>query len=131
MRIPSTMTEQVADAEDLDISYRVLHPAAIIIDEFSGRNIRVPFSSLTSKYRNFLSEIVVEVELDELERQDYLFKPKSLSNYLYGTTEFWNDLLILNNMYSIKDFIVDKVKVYDPNRFKEYLNEILILEELV
>ena len=71
--------------KDLDISYRVLHPAAIIMDEFSGRNIRVPFSSLTSKYKDFLSEIVVEVELDENEQIDYLFKPKSLSNYLYGT----------------------------------------------
>ena len=131
MKIPASMDEQIADIKDLDISYRILHPAAIIIDEYTSRNIRIPFSSLTSKYSNFLSTIIVEIELDDDEQVEYLFKPKALSNYLYGTTEFWNDLLILNNAYSTSEFKPRTVKVYDPNKFKKYINEILILEDIV
>lgn len=131
MKIPASMDEQIADIKDLDISYRILHPAAIIRDEYTSRNIRIPFSSLTSKYSNFLSTIIVEIELDDDEQVEYLFKPKALSNYLYGTTEFWNDLLILNNAYSTSEFKPSTVKVYDPNKFKKYINEILILEDIV
>lgn len=131
MNIPATIDEQISDIEDLDLSYRVLHPAAIIKDSYTKRNIRVPFSSLTSKYKDFLSTIIVDVELDAVEQETYLFKPKVLSNYLYGTTEFWNDLLILNNAYSTTEFKPTTVKVYDPNKFKTYLNEILIQEELI
>ena len=131
MKIPASMDEQIADIKDLDISYRILHPAAIIRDEYTSRNIRIPFSSLTSKYSNFLSTIIVEIELDADEQVEYLFKPKALSNYLYGTTEFWNDLLILNNAYSTSEFKPTTVKIYDPNKFKKYINEILILEDIV
>ena len=131
MKIPASMDEQIDDIKDLDISYRILHPAAIIRDEYTSRNIRIPFSSLTSKYSNFLSTIIVEIELDDDEQVEYLFKPKALSNYLYGTTEFWNDLLILNNAYSTSEFKPSTVKVYDPNKFKKYINEILILEDIV
>ena len=63
--IPVSMDEQVEEMEDLDISYRVFHPAAIIRDKSSQRNINVPFSSLTAKYRNLLSAIIVTADLME------------------------------------------------------------------
>ena len=47
MDIPSTMTKQVSEAEKLEISYRVLHPQAIIQDKDSSRNIQIPYSSST------------------------------------------------------------------------------------
>ena len=52
-----------------------------------------------------------------------------VSEELYGTTEFWDQILILNNAFSIIDFKPKVLKVYDPERLKLYLNEIMILEE--
>ena len=131
MQIPSTVTEQVENAEALELSYRIMNPYAIIKDNYSGVNITVPFSSLTNKYRNLLSQIVTTIELTDSEQEEYIFRPKALSEYLYGTTEFWNDILILNGAFSVIDFKPMNVKVYDPEYFKQYLNEILILEGLI
>ena len=132
--IPVSMDEQVEEMEDLDISYRVFHPAAIIRDKSSQRNINVPFSSLTAKYRNLLSAIIVTADLMEdfdIDYNLYQYKPKALSEAIYGTTEFWSDILILNRCFSITDFTFgNNIKIYDPDDFKEYLNEILSLEDL-
>lgn len=130
MDIPSTMTEQVKNIEKLDISYRILHPSIIIKDEASETNIEIPFSSLTNKYRNFLKKIIVSIELDDRFMLKYRFKPKMISEELYGTTEFWNDILILNNCFRVCDFQPKLLKVYDPTKLKSYINQILILEGL-
>lgn len=130
MEIPSTMTEQVKNIEKLDISYRILHPSITIKDEASGNNIEIPFSSLTNKYREFLKSIIISIELDDAFMLKYRFKPKMISEELYGTTEFWNDILILNNCFRTCDFQPRVLKVYDQKKLKSYINQILILEGL-
>ena len=131
MEIPSTMSEQIKNIEKLDISYRILHPSISIKDEESGRTIEIPFSSLTNKYREFLKSIVISIELDDRFMAKYRFKPKMISEELYGTTEFWNDILILNNCLRVCDFQPRVLKVYDPAKLKSYINQILILEGMV
>ena len=61
----------------------------------------------------------------------YRFKPKKLSYDLYGTTELWDALLELNQMYSIIEFDREKYKVFDPREFKTALNEIMILKDVL
>lgn len=131
MSIPVTITEQINDAEKWEISYRTLHPSAILKDEFSSRNIEIPFSSLTNKYRHFLSKIVRTTTLDEKLQARYKQRPKLVSYDLYGTTELWNDILILNNCFSTIEFNPVTIKAYNPDKLKEYINEILILEKLI
>ena len=131
MSIPVTMTEQINNAEKWEISYRTLHPSAILKDEFSSRNIEIPFSSLTNKYRHFLSKIVRTTTLDDKLQARYKQRPKLVSYDLYGTTELWNDILILNNCFSTIEFNPVTIKAYNPDKLKEYINEILILEKLI
>ena len=130
MVIPATMTEQVSNAEDLEISYRVLHPSAILRDQDSGRNIEFSFSSLSNKYKDFLDKIVIQIELDDINMNKYRYKPKMVSNDLYGTTELWNDILILNQCFRTCDFQPKLLKVYDPQKLKALINEILLLEDM-
>lgn len=132
MSLITSISKQVKDIKTNELSYRELHDSAIIKDTFSNRNIEIPFNSITNKYKNFLSKIIVEKTLTEHERLKYKYKPKLLSQDLYSTTEYWNDLLILNNFYSVLDFIPEKtIKIYNKNELKEYLNEILILEDKI
>jgi hypothetical protein len=131
MAMAASISEQVENVKSLELSYRVLHPKATLTDENSGRCIEFSFSSLTNKYKDFLSNIVIETELNDELQNKYRYKPKMVSMDLYGTCEFWNDILILNDCFSTYEFKPEKLKAYDPTRFKEYLNEILILEDLV
>ena len=131
MAMPASISEQVENIKSRELSYRALHPKATLTDEFSSRTIEFSFSSLTNKSKDFLSNIIMETELDDEMKNKYRYKPKTVSMDLYGTCEFWNDILILNDCFSVYEFKPEKLKVYDPTKFKEYLNEILILENLV
>lgn len=131
MAIPASITEQIESIKDLEISYRMLHNNIIINDASSNRKIEVPYQSLINKYRYILSDITVSVNLDDRLARYYLYNPKLLSYDLYGTVELWSELMRLNNWYSITQFKPVKIKIYNPNKLKAYLNEILILEEKI
>ena len=128
--IPSTVDEQYEYGKSLEISYRALHHDAYLRDKQSNRTIRIPFMSILSKYRDFLDEIIVEQELTLDEQRVYRWNPKKMSEDFYGTTEFWFMLLVLNNYKSVIEFQPKNyVKMYDTDKFKRYLNEIMILED--
>jgi hypothetical protein len=130
MTIPSSITEQVDTVKDLEISYRMLHNFAILNNESSSIKTEIPFESLVNKYRDILSKIVINVNLDDKLSRRYLYQPKLLSYDLYNTVELWAELLRLNNWTTITQFKpINKIKIYDPNKLKAFLNEILILEE--
>lgn len=129
VKIPSSITEQYENAKSLEISYRVLHPSATMNDVNNDRIVKFPFSSIINKYKDFLYNIIIEIELNDEELEIYQYKPKMLSEDLYGTTELWDTILILNNATSVSEFKSKKIKLYDPARLKRYLNEIMLLEE--
>lgn len=130
VNIPSTLPDQVSIAREIDLSYSVLHPKLIIKQNNETENIMVPFSSLVNKYRSYLSNIIMSSTLSESEYRKYCYKPKTLSQDLYESTELWDTLLTLNQCVSIREFNMKTVKFYDPDLLKRYLNEILILEGL-
>ena len=128
MSIPVSLSEQIRESEKLEISYRSLHPSYTIYNEQTDETIELPFSSITNKYRTYLLACVEQFQLSEPEKEKYRYSPKKLSYDLYGTTELWADLLKLNGCVSITEFEPDFIRVYDPNTFKEYLNEIMIAD---
>ena len=46
--IPVTLADQLAEIQKRDLSYRMLHPAAIIYNEETDVTIEAPFSSITA-----------------------------------------------------------------------------------
>ena len=60
MTIPSTMTEQIEQIENMEISYRVLHPELTVHNNETNQDVEIPFSSLLNKYRDYLSNIIVQ-----------------------------------------------------------------------
>lgn len=130
--IPASMTEQITDTKQLEISYRTLHTVGTINDIYANRVVKIPFASIFVKYKDFLDDIIVDFKLTEVQRRDLLFKPKMLSQFLYGTPELWFELLRLNKWASVTDFKPkETIKVYDPGRLKDVLNEMMILEEVI
>jgi hypothetical protein len=131
MAIPRNIPEQIENIKDLEISYRMLHNSAIINDTSSDRTIEIPFESLINKYKHILSDIIINVTLDDRLSRHYLYNPKLLSYDLYNTVELWSELLRLNNWSSVTEFKPVKIKIYNPRKLKAFLNEILILEEKI
>jgi hypothetical protein len=126
--MPATIPEQIDEMSSLEISYRTLHPKLDITNIQTNTLITVPFSSYINKYRILLSEIITEHELTLEEKERWWFSPKIASQDIYGTTEFWDVLLPLNECTSITQFKPEVLKYYDEEYFKEYLTEIMILE---
>ena len=131
MAIPATITELIEWGKNEEISYRNLHTEAYINDLDNDRIIKIPLNDTMSAYRYFLDPYLIEFELHDEELQLYQFKPKSLSYKLYGTTELWALLLMINNCISKIDFNKKKIKVLDPKNIKSFINEVLILEKVL
>ena len=129
--LATTISEQIEKNNEKEISYRSLHSVARIHDVSSNVVITVPYLSLMNKYRYLLDAITVTYILDEELQMHYRYKPKTLSEDLYGTVDLWFELLRLNHMRSIIDFTPKKVKVYDPDKIRSFINEILILEGII
>ena len=129
--IPVTLTDQVDEVRLKEITYDNLHPKALLHDIKTDITIKIPYSSLTNKYKDYLSTIVLSKELTEEEKRLYWFRPKTVSYDIYKTTELWDTLLILNYYTSISQFTPTTLKYYDPDRLKAFLNEILIIEKIL
>lgn len=127
-KIQPSLTKQINDIKKREISYRTMVQQAYMKNNMTSDVIRIPFSSYTNMYRDLLSNIIIESDLDDKSQAEIRYRPKTLSQILYGTTEFWNDILILNECKSIIEFTPKKIRFYDPTKFKIYLNQILILE---
>ena len=85
MSIPVSLSEQITEAEKLEISYKSLHPSYTIYNEQTDETIELPFSSITNEYKTYLLACVKSIQLSEKEKENYRYSPKKLSYDLYGT----------------------------------------------
>ena len=130
-KTPDSIRDQIIDNRNMDFSYNTLHRHAELYDQQSGRTIKVPYESFMSKYKNALSKIIVESKLSDAEKREYWYRPKTVSQVLYGSTEYWHTLLVLNQCTYSAQFIPEVMKYYDPSYLKEMLNYIMIFEDIV
>lgn len=130
MNSTTYLDDLILEGSTAEVSYRNLHTSAYI-NKSNGDIIKIPYMSLTNKYKDYLSVAVEEVEFTPEQYRTYRFNPKGLSLFLYGTTEYWYALLELNNKVSVIEFDLETLKVYDPKKLKPIINEIFILEGLL
>lgn len=122
------LTKMIADSKEAEICQNNLNMFVVIKDSTTGDTIRVPYYSLVDKYRDILQPTVEYVQLSTQDQRKYKYAPKAMSEDLYGTTELAGALLVLNGMKSLLDFNKKIIKIYNPKRLFEYLNEILLME---
>lgn len=131
MALPTTIDDLINWGKTQEISYRNLNGEVYINNLSNNEVIRIPLNSVMGEYRYFLESYMVEITMNDEELYLYQYKPKSLSYKLYGTTELWSTLLMINNCVSKIDFDKAKIKVLDPKRIKSFINEVLILEKII
>lgn len=129
--IPATVNDQISAAKKEEISYRNLHKEIYVNDTVSNEVIKIPLNDVMADYKYFLDPYIAEVNVNDEELYHYMYNPKLLSYDLYGTTEYWHVLLLINNCVSKIDFNMRKIKVLDPQRIRGFVNEVLILEKII
>lgn len=128
MALPETIQNAIDIQEERSINYRILNLYTKMHNIETNDNLIIPIDSIVNKYRNFLNDSIIEVTMSDEEWLTYRLRPKSLSYRLYGTTEFWHVLLLLNGCKSTMDFDLKTIKYYNRSTLYKKLNEILIIE---
>ena len=113
MNIPATVTEQIENAENLELSYRTLHGYALLdYKDVNKTKIEFPFKSLTNKYKDFLSTIIIQIPLTEEEQEKYnemvTFLKEQYPEVITYYDEESNRLITQNNLLKVHQNIYDK-----------------------
>ena len=97
------------------------HPYFSIKNQ-NKNNLKISFLENNYVVKNILDDYMfelkrsaVDVKLSDEEYTKYRFRPKLLSYDVYDSTEFFYVILKLNNMYSIKQFDINPLKMLTKN----------------
>ena len=106
----SLITQFISKYNADTFRYNTLYQKQVVQPE--DRKLTIPWDGLLSKYRNELSQYERTYTFTDEEYAKYAYNPKRLSYDLYGTTEFWDLILRLNELYSTSDFDLRTLKLY-------------------
>lgn len=113
--------DQFADSKSSnDISYYSMS----LLERDPVHNIEYDVFNVVSDYLNDLKKMTSTVTLSDTEYYTYRFKPKLLSNYLYGNGELYFILLWLNDIWSVKDFNFRTLKIISRSDLIDALSKI-------
>lgn len=90
-----------------------------------------PTHNITYDVYNVLSDYIPELKeaseyviLNEKEYYTYLYRPKLLAEYLYGNGELYFIILWLNDMWSVKDFDIRRVRLISKSKLSSILSSV-------
>ena len=101
---------------------------SILFRSLDDEGIIYPLKNILFDYLDELKAPAKKVVLDDAQYLKYKYKPKLLSYELYGSTELYFILLLLNGTLNIKDFNKKKFYALIPSDLAELLNAIVLAE---
>lgn len=108
----------INDGNKAVISMKNLYDTILVGNEDDEDHIyRIAIDDFFIKHRRELEDIVQWYSVPE----SMFYKPKLLSEQLYGTTELWLALLRANDMRNVTEFCYPIIKVYNPTALKEII----------
>ena len=119
----NNLDDFVAYGKTLTISYQNLSLTEI----FDG--IKFPMFNIVQDYINELKDEAITITFTDKEYYKYKYKPRLLSAYLYGSTEFFSIILQLNDIASEKEFTKKSIKLIPADTMKSLLEKIYIAEQ--
>lgn len=119
----SNLKEFIENGKEIKLTYNNFSFLEIFKD------IKFPVYNILQDY---IEELIAEsswVKLTEDEYIKYKYKPRLLSANLYGTTEYFYVLLMINGMASEKEFDKKVFRIISEYKFKDTLQRIYIAEK--
>ena len=121
-----TIKEYISEYDNLDVTFESLYFKEVYTKP--NGNLLILFGeSILLKYEEEIKSKIISLKLTDQEYRKYVYNPKMLSFELYNTTEFWSLLLHANSIFSITQFNMNPVKVYNKSIIKT-IDTILNLE---
>ena len=119
----NNLDDFVAYGKTLTISYQNLSLTEIF------DTIKFPMFNIVQDYINELKDEAITITFTDKEYYKYKYKPRLLSAYLYGSTEFFSIILQLNDIASEKEFTKKSIKLIPADTMKSLLEKIYIAEQ--
>lgn len=85
--------------------------------------------NVLNDYYDEIMEQTLTVTLTEKEYERYCYKPKLLAHDVYNSIDLFFILLFTNNMSSVKEFNLRKIKMIPPENLMRLLSQILLAED--
>lgn len=123
----STINELISLGKEFKISNNTLSFKELLVNS-NGEKYVINLNNIIDRYYDILLDHTTIVTLTDDEYERYRFKPKVLSEDLYGTQELHFLLLRLNHITSVLQFDFTELKVFNTNIIG-LINEIMILED--
>lgn len=110
-----TIEQFIACKSDTEINYNNLSFRDSIEYKYMEEFIYYPTYNILSDYVDEIrDEYCLKVSLSDDDMYKYKYRPKLLCHKIYGNTELAFILLIINDMYSVKQFT--KSEIYMPTK---------------
>lgn len=122
-RNTSTVQDFINNNDIFQITYNNLS----YIQSFN--NIDFPMYNVFNDYIREFTKVAETVTLSEKEQFKYKYKPKLLANDLYNNPELYFVILAINNMGSVKEFNISKVKLLKIQYMEDMLKALYTVEK--
>ena len=111
-----------------DLRVDAFHLKEVFFNPGMKHKIVVNGDIISNKYTSELEENKRIITFNTKEYYKYRYNPKLLSYDIYGTTELWFFILMANELYSITEFDLRKLVLYDASIISK-LNKMLELDQ--
>ena len=123
-----TLSDFIREYSVEDLRVDAFHLKEVFFQNGMKHKIVVNGDNIADKYSAELEENKKIVEFTTKEYYKYRYNPKLLSYDVYGTTELWFFILMANEIYTITEFDLRKVKMFDAAIISK-LNRMLELDK--
>ena len=111
-----------------DLRVDAFHLKEVFFNPGMKHKIVVNGNIISDKYASELEENKRIITFNTKEYYKYRYNPKLLSYDVYGTTELWFFILMANELYSITEFDLRKLVLYDASVITKF-NKMLELDQ--
>lgn len=80
--------------------------------------------NIFNDYLDELNEMAVYVSLTDEEYNKYVYRPKLLAYDLYGSTELFFLILMLNNICNVKEFDFKRLKLLKVDDLEKFISSV-------
>lgn len=95
-----------------------------LLEPDKKHHIQYDVYNVLSDYMQDLKDMSTTVKLTDKEYYTYRFRPKLLAHYLYGNGELYYILLWINDIWSVKDFDFQELKLISKGDLTRALSSI-------
>lgn len=118
----SERTTTIKDFINSAPSNSITYESTSFLEKFS--NLTMVSYNIFNDYIDEILDMAVTVTLSDQEYNKYLYRPKLLAYDVYGSTEVYFIIMILNNICNVKEFNFKKIKMLSVEDLQSVISAI-------